>query len=114
MCVWPTPAYINAHATGTYLGDEVEAKAIFATFGNIPYVTSTKCYTGHELWMAGASDLIYTLMMMKRGTIMPQLGEVENFGIRIPTEIVHTSIDIAISNSFGFGGTNCSLLIRNL
>lgn len=114
MCVWPTPNYINAHATGTLLGDETEAKAIFTIFGNIPYVTSTKCYTGHELWMAGASDLIYTLMMMKRGTIMPQLGDIENFGIRIPTKVVHTSIDLAISNSFGFGGTNCSLLIRNL
>ena len=62
--------YINAHATSTMVGDQNEAKAIYQVFGdNMPPVTSTKSQTGHEMWMAGASEVIYSILMMKNGFI---------------------------------------------
>lgn len=109
--------YINAHATSTPLGDMNEAKAITAVFGDSsPYVASTKSMTGHEMWMAGASEIIYSTLMMERGFIAPNL----NFGepdeasalLNIPARTIETGFDTFLSNSFGFGGTNSSLIIR--
>ena len=110
--------YINAHATGTYLGDREEAKAIYNLFGaNVP-VTSTKAQTGHEMWMCGASEIIYSLLMASRGVIVPQVSFIKGDSvtglINIPTEEVHKDIKYIMSNSFGFGGTNCSLIIKRL
>lgn len=111
--------YINAHATSTPLGDANEAKAIDAIFaGNKPFVTSTKSMTGHEMWMAGASEVIYSLIMMQNGFVAPNINleEPDEFSakLNIPTKRVNADINTFISNSFGFGGTNSSLVIGKL
>ena len=115
-----TPAqvdYINAHATSTPLGDTNEARAIDAVFGDAkPYVTSTKSQTGHEMWMAGASEVIYSILMMQGGFIAPNLnyeeGDEYSSRLNIPARRVDLTFDTFLSNSFGFGGTNSSLIIR--
>ncbi len=109
--------YINAHATSTPVGDENEAKAILEIFGKSnPYVSSTKSMTGHECWMAGASEVIYSILMMQNDFIAP------NINLETPDEaatklnLVKTTlnrkIDIFLSNSFGFGGTNSALVVK--
>lgn len=109
--------YVNAHATSTPIGDLNEAKAIAAVFGeHKPYVASTKSMTGHEMWMAGASEVIYSTLMMQNGFIAPNI----NFGepdeasalLNIPAATVETAFDAFLSNSFGFGGTNSTLVIK--
>ena len=110
-------AYINAHATSTPVGDLNEAKAIAEVFGNHrPYVTSTKSQTGHEMWMAGASEVIYSILMMNNGFIAPNLNFEEpdeaSALLNIPSRRIETEFDTFLSNSFGFGGTNSSLIIR--
>ena len=109
--------YINAHATSTPVGDLNEAKAIAEVFGSHhPYVTSTKSQTGHEMWMAGASEVIYSTLMMNNGFIAPNLNFEEpdeaSALLNIPSRRVETEFDTFLSNSFGFGGTNSSLIIR--
>ena len=108
--------YINAHATSTPVGDLNEAKAIAEVFGNRPYVTSTKSQTGHEMWMAGASEVIYSILMMNNGFIAPNLNFEEpdeaSALLNIPSRRIETEFDTFLSNSFGFGGTNSSLIIR--
>lgn len=109
--------YINAHATSTPVGDLNEAKAIAEVFGNHrPYVTSTKSQTGHEMWMAGASEVIYSILMMNNGFIAPNLNFEEpdeaSALLNIPSRRIETEFDTFLSNSFGFGGTNSSLIIR--
>ncbi|MEG0789437.1 MAG: beta-ketoacyl-[acyl-carrier-protein] synthase family protein [Alistipes sp.] len=109
--------YVNAHATSTPLGDSNEAQALDAVFGNHkPYVTSTKSQTGHEMWMAGASEVIYSLLMMQGGFIAPNLnyeqGDEFSSRLNIPAQRVATQFDVFLSNSFGFGGTNSTLIIR--
>ena len=111
--------YINAHATSTPVGDLNEAKAIAEVFGNHhPYVTSTKSQTGPEMWMAGASEVIYSTLMMNNGFIAPNLNFEEpdeaSVLLNIPTRRIETEFDTFLSNSFGFGGTNSSLIIRKL
>lgn len=110
-------AYVNAHATSTPLGDQNEARAIAEVFGaHKPYVASTKSFTGHEMWMAGASEVIYALLMMQGDFIAANLNFEEpdeaSALLNIPAERVDTSFDLFLSNSFGFGGTNSSLVIR--
>jgi len=110
-------AYINAHATSTPVGDLNEAKAIADVFGNHrPYVASTKAMTGHEMWMAGASEIIYSTLMMQNNFIAPNINLTEKDEaaelLNIPTETVHKEFDMFLSNSFGFGGTNSSLVIK--
>ncbi|MFV0583971.1 MAG: beta-ketoacyl-[acyl-carrier-protein] synthase family protein [Parabacteroides gordonii] len=109
--------YVNAHATSTPLGDLNEAKAIAVVFGETsPYVTSTKSMTGHEMWMAGASEVIYSMLMMQNGFIAPNLNFTEpdeaSALLNIPAETKQLEFDTFLSNSFGFGGTNSTLIIR--
>ena len=109
--------YVNAHATSTPVGDLNEAKAIAEVFGeHKPYVTSTKSFTGHEMWMAGASEIIYSILMMQNNFIAPNLNFEEpdeaSVNINIPTKRIDMEYDTFLSNSFGFGGTNSSLIVR--
>ena len=109
--------YINAHATSTPIGDINEAKAILEVFGeHKPYVTSTKSQTGHEMWMAGASEVIYSILMMQNNFIGANLNFEEpdevSINLNIPAKRVDTAFDMFLSNSFGFGGTNSTLIIK--
>lgn len=109
--------YINAHATSTPIGDLNEAKAIDEVFGaHKPYVTSTKSQTGHEMWMAGASEIIYSILMMQNGFIAPNLNFEEpdeaSARLNIPAERVDCAFSTFLSNSFGFGGTNSTLIVK--
>lgn len=111
--------YINAHATSTHVGDTNEAKAIYNVFGDQrTEVTSTKSQTGHEMWMAGASEVIYSILMMKNGFIAANLNfenpDEDSAKLLIPAKCIEKKFDTFLSNSFGFGGTNSSLVIRNL
>jgi 3-oxoacyl-[acyl-carrier-protein] synthase-1 len=109
--------YISAHATGTMLGDKAEATAINGLFGpEGPSVASTKSVTGHECWMAGASETIYACLMLRDGFLAPNLNfteqEEETPKINVLGEILRGDVDTILSNSFGFGGTNACLLLR--
>ncbi|MDR1203340.1 MAG: beta-ketoacyl-[acyl-carrier-protein] synthase family protein [Tannerellaceae bacterium] len=109
--------YINAHATSTLVGDLNEAKAILELLGEArPYVASTKSMTGHEMWMAGASEIVYSMLMMQNGFIAPNINFEEpdevSALLNIPTQTVQTDFNIFLSNSFGFGGTNSTLIIK--
>lgn len=111
--------YVNAHATSTPVGDRNEAKAIYNVFGDYrPEVTSTKAMTGHEMWMAGASEIIYSMLMMKNGFIAPNINfenpDEDSAKLNIPAERVEKTFDTFLSNSFGFGGTNSTLIVKNL
>lgn len=111
--------YINAHATSTHVGDTNEAKAIFNVFGDRRIeVTSTKSQTGHEMWMAGASEVIYSILMMKNdfiaGNINFENPDEDSARLLIPSFTIEKRFDTFLSNSFGFGGTNSTLIIRNL
>ena len=109
--------YVNAHATSTPLGDYIEALAIDEVFGaNRPYVASTKSMTGHEMWMAGASEIVYSMLMMEHGFIAPNInfaqGDEATSKLNIPARKVDLAFDRFLSNSFGFGGTNSTLIIK--
>lgn len=109
--------YVNAHATSTPVGDLNEAKAIAEVFGqHKPYVASTKSFTGHEMWMAGASEIVYSTLMMQNNFIAANLNFEEpdeaSVNINIPTKRIDMEFDTFLSNSFGFGGTNSSLVVR--
>lgn len=111
--------YVNAHATSTPIGDFNEAKAIAEVFGTCkPYVASTKSLTGHEMWMAGASEVVYSMLMMQHDFIAANLNFEEpdeaSAKINIPTRRIDVKFDTFLSNSFGFGGTNSTLVIRKL
>lgn len=111
--------YVNAHATSTPVGDKNEACAIDHVFGDHkPEVTSTKSMTGHEMWMAGASEIIYSILMMKNDFIAPNLNfeNPDEFSakLNIPAFRVDKHFDTFLSNSFGFGGTNSTLIVKNL
>lgn len=113
-----TVDYVNAHATSTPVGDKNEAIAIADIFGSSTYVSSTKSMTGHEMWMAGASEVIYSMLMMQNSFIAPNINfdnpDEASARLNIPNKIVKTNIDTFLSNSFGFGGTNSSLIIRKI
>ena len=111
--------YINAHATSTQVGDANEAKAIAQVFGDRTVeVTSTKSQTGHEMWMAGASEVIYSILMMKGGFIAGNINfenpDADSARLLIPAATIEKHFDVFLSNSFGFGGTNSTLVIRNV
>jgi 3-oxoacyl-[acyl-carrier-protein] synthase I len=109
--------YINAHATSTPVGDAVEAKAIAEVFGEHPYVSSTKSMTGHEQGAAGSNEIIYTLLMMEHQFIAPNINvtelDPECSGINlVANRSAQARIDIAASNSFGFGGVNTCIILK--
>lgn len=109
--------YVNAHATSTPVGDQNEAKAIYHVFGkNCPYVSSTKSMTGHECWMAGASEIVYSLLMMEHSFIAPNINleerDEDSEKINLVTETISKNIDVFLSNSFGFGGTNSAIIVK--
>ncbi len=109
--------YINAHATSTPVGDSNEAKAIFEVFGESnPYVSSTKSMTGHECWMAGASEVIYSILMMQNNFIAPNINlenpDEDAAKLNLVKTTLNKKFDIFLSNSFGFGGTNSALVIK--
>lgn len=111
--------YVNAHATSTPVGDKNEAKALFNVFGDYrPEITSTKSQTGHEMWMAGASEVIYSMLMMKNDFIAPNINfenpDEDSAKLNIPAKRVDKKFDVFLSNSFGFGGTNSTLIIKNI
>jgi len=109
--------YINAHATSTPQGDRCEAFAIEKLFAryNTP-VSSTKSMTGHECWMAGASELVYSLLMLQNSFIAPNINlETPDDAARnlnIIRQTTERPINTVLSNSFGFGGTNSTIIIK--
>ena len=109
--------YINAHATSTPAGDASEAQAIGDVFvdGKVP-VSSTKSMTGHECWMAGASEIVYSLLMMNNSFIAPNINfetpDEHSRKLNIITKVIDKNIDVFLSNSFGFGGTNSTLIVK--
>ena len=111
--------YVNAHATSSLIGDQREAQVIAKVFGDykVP-VSSTKSLTGHEMWMAGASEVIYSILMMKNGFMAGNLNfetpDEETAVINVLPERKEQHFDLFLSNSFGFGGTNSTLIIKNL
>ncbi len=117
-----TPAdidYINAHATSTRQGDMFEAMALGKLFaGEHAYISSTKSMTGHECWMAGASELVYSLIMMQNGFVAPNINfenpDEYSAQLNIASKTVETNIDTVLSNSFGFGGTNSALVVKKM
>jgi len=111
--------YINAHATSTPVGDFNEAMAISEVFGNHrPYVGSTKSMTGHEMWMAGASEVVYSIIMMQNSFIAPTINfnkpDEASARLNISNRCERVSFDTCLSNSFGFGGTNSTLIIKKI
>ena len=111
--------YINAHATSTPIGDQNEAKAIDQIFGKYrPSISSTKSMTGHEMWMAGASEIVYSMIMMQNSFVAPNINfeEPDEFTakLNIVSKTIPKNIDIFLSNSFGFGGTNSCLIIKKI
>lgn len=110
--------YINAHATSTPMGDGFEAMAIAKIFGNKVPVSSTKSMTGHECWMAGASEVVYSILMMQNNFIAPNINfeEPDEFSesIFITNKRINKELNHILSNSFGFGGTNSALVISKI
>jgi 3-oxoacyl-[acyl-carrier-protein] synthase I len=108
--------YVNAHATSTPAGDGSEAEAIFEVFGGKTPVSSTKSMTGHECWMAGASEIVYSILMMQNGFMAPNINfhnpDEHSAKINVLPETLQQGFDTFLSNSFGFGGTNSSLIVR--
>ena len=110
--------YVNAHGTSTPVGDIEEAKALARLFRGTkqPFVSSTKSMTGHENWMAGASEAVYSILMMQHGFVAPNINlqnkidEAKN--LNIVTDTVYTPIRTILSNSSGMGGTNSALVLR--
>lgn len=109
--------YVNAHATSTPAGDGVEARAIHSVFGSKVPVSSTKSMTGHECWMAGASEIVYSVLMMQNGFMAPNINfenpDEDTARINVIPETLQRDFDTFLSNSFGFGGTNSSLIVKN-
>ncbi|GHC42500.1 beta-ketoacyl-[acyl-carrier-protein] synthase family protein [Ulvibacter litoralis] len=111
--------YVNAHATSTPVGDANEAKALVNVFGeNGPAISSTKSMTGHECWMAGASEVIYSMLMMEHSFVAPNINlenpDEDAAKLNIVKKTLNKKIDVFLSNSFGFGGTNSALIIKKV
>ncbi len=110
--------YINAHATSTLVGDASEAQGLYKVFGSKIPVSSTKSMTGHEMWMGGASEVIYSLLMAQNNFIAPNINfenpDEDSKKLNIIAQTKEHKINTFLSNSFGFGGTNSSLIIRAL
>lgn len=111
--------YVNAHATSTPQGDMFEALALKRLFAasHTP-ISSTKSMTGHECWMAGASEIVYSIIMMQGGFIAPNINfehpDEYSTGLNIINVLTHKELNTILSNSFGFGGTNSTLIIKKI
>ena len=112
--------YINAHGTSTPLGDEIEFNAVKRTFGNNKkklYMSSTKSSTGHLLGASGAIESIFSILSLTNGVIPPTLNlcnpssDCEGINL-VPKESINNINNFSLSNSFGFGGTNVSLIFK--
>ena len=111
--------YINAHATSTIQGDMYEAVALDRMFrGQRALISSTKSMTGHECWMAGASEIVYSIIMMHNNFVAPNINfenpDEYSEKLNITAKTVETELNIILSNSFGFGGTNSALVIQKI
>jgi 3-oxoacyl-[acyl-carrier-protein] synthase-1 len=109
--------YVCAHATSTPVGDKVEAEAISTLFGeHKPLVSSLKSISGHELWMAGAAQVVYTTLMANKGFAAANINfagpDEHSSKLNIITETINVPPRMALCNSAGFGGTNSSLIVR--
>jgi len=111
--------YVNAHATSTKQGDAEEAVALTRLFGGKnTWISSTKSMTGHECWMAGASEAVYSILMMQQGFVAPNIN-LEHIDpcaeqLRLAAQTIETPIRTVLSNSFGFGGTNSAIVLRTI
>jgi 3-oxoacyl-[acyl-carrier-protein] synthase-1 len=111
--------YVNAHATSTQQGDEQEAIALTQLFaGKRAWISSTKSMTGHECWMAGASEAVYSIIMMREGFVAPNIN-LENIDpaaaeLRLAKETIEMPVKTVLSNSFGFGGTNSAIVLKTI
>jgi 3-oxoacyl-[acyl-carrier-protein] synthase-1 len=110
--------YVNAHATSTPQGDQFEAIALNRMFnGKRALISSTKGMTGHECWMAGASEAVYSILMMKNSFVAPNINfenpDEYSAPLNLATKTVDMEINTVLSNSFGFGGTNSALVLKN-
>ena len=111
--------YINAHATSTQQGDAFEALALSQLFADSHTpISSTKGMTGHECWMAGASEIVYSNLMMLNDFIAPNINfenpDEYSENLNIINKTTEKKINIYLSNSFGFGGTNSALVIKKI
>lgn len=111
--------YVNAHATSTPQGDAEEAVALTRLFGGkSTWISSTKSMTGHECWMAGASEAVYSIIMMQQGFVAPNINleQVDPSAetLHIAKRMVQTNVRTVLSNSFGFGGTNSAIVLRQI
>ena len=112
--------YVNAHGTSTPVGDIEEAKALTRLFEGTkqPFVSSTKSMTGHENWMAGASEAVYSILMMQHGFVAPNINLQHKIDeakdLNIVTETIYTPIKTVLSNSSGMGGTNSALVLKTI
>ncbi|WP_455071316.1 beta-ketoacyl-[acyl-carrier-protein] synthase family protein, partial [Prevotella histicola] len=111
--------YINAHATSTHQGDMYEAIALNRMFGGKhALISSTKSMTGHECWMAGASEAVYSILMMQHNFVAPNINfenpDEHSEKMNLATTTVDTEVNTVLSNSFGFGGTNSALVIKKV
>ena len=111
--------YLNSHGTSTPVGDVKELGAIREVFGDkSPAISATKAMTGHSLGAAGVQEAIYSLLMLEHGFIAPSINieemDEQAAGLNIVTETVDCELNTVMSNSFGFGGTNATLVMRKL
>ena len=111
--------YVNAHATSTPQGDMFEAIALDTLFGSVrPLISSTKSMTGHECWMAGSSEIVYSLLMMQNSFVAPNINfespDEYSKNLNIATKTTPKTIQTFLSNSFGFGGTNSALVVTKI
>lgn len=111
--------YINAHATSTHQGDMYEAIALDRLFrGQRALISSTKSMTGHECWMAGASEIVYSIIMMQNNFVAPNINfenpDEYSEKINLTAKTVDMEVNTILSNSFGFGGTNSALVIKKM
>ena len=118
--------YVNAHGTSTPIGDIEEAKALTRLFveenpmSNVqsPMISSTKSLTGHENWMAGASEAVYSILMMQNNFVAPNINLEHKIDeakdLNIVRETIYAPIKTVLSNSSGMGGTNSALVFRKI
>lgn len=111
--------YVNAHGTSTRYGDKEEAIALTRLLGNHkPWISSTKSITGHENWMAGASEAVYSILMMQNGFVAPNINLANVIDdakdLKIVRKTVTTPIHTILSSSFGMGGTNSAIILKKI